>query len=529
MAKAKSAKSSVKSAQKKKMPRAAKSAPVAYSSTRRTEYGRMKELVVKHSEMVGPVLKSTSFSLIQFTINPGLDTLFKWLAPIAARYEQYKFDSLSFEYRGFTSATTPGIVTLAVDYDVKDAAPTSRQQMSQYSGAVSTNVWNRVDMNCLASDLQNRQKANLFTRVGSYDDTDARVYDMGTAYVATEGSPADEVGQSAGDLWVHYAVRLMIPQVNDTTQSIGFKADSSMFNNSAANFSPRVDQQIMDKLRDGAWMRDYARGILEQGAKDLFNTSSLSPTVLDKAFVFEHEWEGTYETDAIFCCEALLTAGKESDLTWFADVPGPYESPRPWVNVPSMASISPMDRDVPDGVSFGELVVSGDAHITGPARVTWGAPTTLSSVDIDSTLSSVAFRAYHQASFGTCQYLWFNDNHPYPSGTKVGIYFPVHLSVDIQAKAGSSLQLSFNFDNYISYTVDFQAAAFSVHCIPGFSGTTTSAFYPRYPGIASAYEPNEALVAVYRAHSRQNFEERLRKLDLERRARPAPSIRRPGC
>lgn len=70
---------------------------------------------------------------------------------------------------------------MAVDYDVKDAAPTSFAAMVANWGSVFGPPWKPTSLQVAT------QKTELFTRSGAVTNTDLKTYDHFYLYVGTEG------------------------------------------------------------------------------------------------------------------------------------------------------------------------------------------------------------------------------------------------------------------------------------------------------------------------------------------------------
>jgi hypothetical protein len=92
---------------------------------------------IQHREYLRDVSSSSSFTLTNFFINPGLSESFPWLSRIAANFEQYKFHGLIYEFRS-TSAdalnstnTALGTVIMGTDYNPASPNFISKPQMEQ--------------------------------------------------------------------------------------------------------------------------------------------------------------------------------------------------------------------------------------------------------------------------------------------------------------------------------------------------------------------------------------------------------------
>lgn len=77
-------------------------------------------------------------------LNPNSGNLFTWLARVAIGYELFRFTELVFTYTPICASSSTGVIVMAPDYDASDAAPSSKQSLTAYSGSVRGNVWNKV-------------------------------------------------------------------------------------------------------------------------------------------------------------------------------------------------------------------------------------------------------------------------------------------------------------------------------------------------------------------------------------------------
>lgn len=192
-----------------------KNAPVAM--TRKMVTGQpliqnlgSQAICVKHKEYFADVTSvGTAFAVSSSAINPGIPTLFKWLAPIAQRYETYQWKKLCFSYETMASTATVGTVIMAVDYDASDIAPTSKIDVMSYKDAVRTAPWASTEMRCQVSDLNKVQKR--YVRAGAVASTDIKTYDTGNFLVCLDGVGAATVGE----LYAEYEVILSTPQVSN--------------------------------------------------------------------------------------------------------------------------------------------------------------------------------------------------------------------------------------------------------------------------------------------------------------------------
>jgi len=168
---------------------------------------------ISHCEFIADVLAPASASVynVQRTLllNPGDETAFPWLAPIAQRFAKYKFRQLIFEFRSsssdYAAGTALGTIILAPNYNPIAPAPGTKTAMESLSGAVSAKPSNGIyaGIECAAPNPVR------WVRNPSVN-AQTQLTDLADFYVATSGLSAP-TGTALGELWVHYTVDLYEP------------------------------------------------------------------------------------------------------------------------------------------------------------------------------------------------------------------------------------------------------------------------------------------------------------------------------
>lgn len=189
-------------------------AAVSYSNRQSfPNKGSNKSRRIVNSELVSSIVGSTTFSSSQkFSINPGLDASFPWLAPIAAQWQQYCFHKLRYRYVTRSSTSSVGSIYLSPDYNPKETPPTTEQQASNTQDAVEDVIWNSVV--CILDPKAmfpfGPRKQVRSTNVSG----DVSLYDAGRMFICVTGeSSSAEIGK----LWVDYDVELFVPQNSPST------------------------------------------------------------------------------------------------------------------------------------------------------------------------------------------------------------------------------------------------------------------------------------------------------------------------
>lgn len=171
---------------------------------------------VSHREFISDVSSASSgFSTVNFAINPGNSTAFPWLSAIAANYESYTFKKLSYRYVPLCPTSTQGRVTMAIDYDARDAIPTSKAVLSQYQGAIATPVWQQAVYVAQPLNLTKFAKQRYVSGASTPASSDVKTYHLGQLILATSNTPA--AATSLGELWVEYDVEFQTPQIATVT------------------------------------------------------------------------------------------------------------------------------------------------------------------------------------------------------------------------------------------------------------------------------------------------------------------------
>lgn len=205
--------------------------------------------VISHKEYLGDIITSStagSFNIQSFQINPGLAGTFEWLAQIAMNYEQYVMEGLLFCFKSMSADalsstnTALGTVVMATNYNPYNAAFTSKAEMEAYEFSTSFKPSDSQIHPVECSPFQT-PVSELYVRATAIPSgADARLYDLGTFYIATTGFQGTSV--NIGELWVTYQVALLKPKLY---QALGNGNDSAYVNlGSAVNTQPQGSSQI---------------------------------------------------------------------------------------------------------------------------------------------------------------------------------------------------------------------------------------------------------------------------------------------
>lgn len=230
-------------------------APVAQQRQVRTRRPRMQtnptSTIISHREFVDDIKGSVDFTINSFAVNPGINSLFPWLASIAQRYESYVFKKLSFTYSTVASTSTPGSIQLACDYDAADAPPQSKRDFMSYANAVRSAPWTECSYHSTTANLTKFAKER-YVRILPVTG-DIKTYDVANFFIATEGMADDS---TIGELYVDYVVELRTPQTGVlglNPPSLNPLGDETLFFTSNSNYvdnAATVAYTIRDPVDD---------------------------------------------------------------------------------------------------------------------------------------------------------------------------------------------------------------------------------------------------------------------------------------
>jgi len=165
-------------------------------------------MLVKHTEMVGPLTGTSAFNIVSFIINPSNSTLFPWLSQMAPNFQKYRFRKLWLEFQTDSSTATSGKVVMSADFSVTDPTPSSRILQMQAHCRAGTPAWKDITLRLDKFDLEDR--GDLFIIGAALPaNSDLKTYHLGNLFVSTQGMGSNT---EVGDLHVHYEVELISPQ-----------------------------------------------------------------------------------------------------------------------------------------------------------------------------------------------------------------------------------------------------------------------------------------------------------------------------
>jgi len=178
-----------------------------------------QSVTIRHREFIGTISGSVGFQVqLELPINPGMDQTFPWLAPIAARFQQFEIKGMVYHYVPTSGIYSPdssaiGAIMMQTTYRTTDAPPVSKIEMLNEYWATesipSSNFIHPIECNPKENPFNVHYVRNTPITSG-----EPLMYDLGKTFVATQGCPSSS--DVLGDLWVTYEVVLKKPLISSS-------------------------------------------------------------------------------------------------------------------------------------------------------------------------------------------------------------------------------------------------------------------------------------------------------------------------
>jgi len=173
-------------------------------------------IIVRHREYLGDVFSADvegAFKVETYPLQAGLDTVFEWLAPIAAQYQEWIPNGIIFEFKSNSGEVVAGAtnalgqIIMSTDYNAFNTNPFANKAQMQNT-VYSTNA--KITQSFL-HPIECAPRRNvferLFVRAGPVPPGQPpQLYDLGTFAIASQGCQG--VSQNLGELWVTYEIGL---------------------------------------------------------------------------------------------------------------------------------------------------------------------------------------------------------------------------------------------------------------------------------------------------------------------------------
>ena len=180
-------------------------------------------ITIVHKEYITDIYGNSAaaqFNNTMFTLNPGIERTFPWLAQIAANFEEYTLNQCIFTFRSLITQDSTiaggqvGTIVMATNYNVGNPPFTDKATMMQYAKASSSRVTDTCLHGIECDPSINSGSAGKYVRSGPVlVGQDPKTYDVGLFQIAVSGTPTGYVNQPIGELWVSYSVSCRKPRL----------------------------------------------------------------------------------------------------------------------------------------------------------------------------------------------------------------------------------------------------------------------------------------------------------------------------
>lgn len=224
---------------------------VTRSVARSERIGSNGSRQISFREYVQDIPGSVGFSVTSFPVQPGIATMFAWLADQAVSYQQYRFVKLEFLFKSLKSASTSGKLMMAFLPDAADPNPGSKQDMLENAWKLDCPVW--VPEERFRVPRNEALGAQRYIRTGNLAaNLDIKTYDLGKLVVATQAC-AD--ASAVGELMVEYTIELITPQANRTliatANSVRIASGGTVSNGAFLGDAPTITAGGLDVSASG--------------------------------------------------------------------------------------------------------------------------------------------------------------------------------------------------------------------------------------------------------------------------------------
>jgi len=174
-------------------------------------------VVVSRTEYIKDIFGTHDpFKLESFELNPGLEGTFSLLSQIAQNYEEYEMIQLMFHY--VSTTTDPdnskgqcGTIIMGTNNNPSARNYGSKQEMLESAGSTSTKTTMSVDHGVECDPRKLSQLEGKYIRSKPVQG-DIKEYDHGNFQIAMVNLPDEFEGETIGELWVSYTVKLRKPR-----------------------------------------------------------------------------------------------------------------------------------------------------------------------------------------------------------------------------------------------------------------------------------------------------------------------------
>jgi len=195
-----------------------------------------------NEEMVTSISGTTSLTVLSRNVNPSDPSTCPMAAPISSNFDLAAVESWGFMFKTEEASAIKGKFNAAYDYNVTDAAPTSRQQLSDLHRAQSAQVFRDA-----AVWFEKKMAYNnviFLQNSGQANSNDPRLNSPAVGYLATSDCTNTTTGNpetsTIGDIWVKYTILLWAENLEsfNSTYGMGIWQGVNVSSASMGNMSP---------------------------------------------------------------------------------------------------------------------------------------------------------------------------------------------------------------------------------------------------------------------------------------------------
>jgi len=192
--------------------------------------------IMRHREFISDVQGQVLNTFTTYSINPGLDTTFPWLFPVANSFTAWRPRGIVFEYVSLSSDYNAnsflGYVVMATQYNSLDPTFTDKKAMenSEYACSCKPSVNMMHPIECSPGQVVLHE---LYVRPGTVSG-DIRFYDLGRFTILTGGQSATG---PIGELWCTYEIEFYQPKLVASLGTL-LNVDRFAFTSGVASATP---------------------------------------------------------------------------------------------------------------------------------------------------------------------------------------------------------------------------------------------------------------------------------------------------
>lgn len=218
-----------KTMQRKRPPKSGATADYSRRSAPTARGTRVKQSlsanhVVRHSQPLGVIsaTQSTFYGSLRQVMNPGMPAYFPYAAPIAQRYQFYRFRGARLRYVPSCPTTTPGLIWTYWEYNPNESMASDFVDAMSQQGATQSPSWQEVVL-----ELNMASVRMLTSGQGGWKNVEKDISvtdtynDTAVLYFGYDGVDGAAIAtpKVLGSLYLEYTVELSTPNVSPTKKT----------------------------------------------------------------------------------------------------------------------------------------------------------------------------------------------------------------------------------------------------------------------------------------------------------------------